>query len=410
MRRWIWIPIVLISLGLTLFGLLRPRAEQGISVTVARVSQGEFVREVRATGTVEAKVYNLTFSRPGRVAEVRVSEGQTVRAEQVLAVLDTTNEQAQLQTARETLAALQSRVSSSAAELRSNQSRLQTQLGEAQRNLVLSRRLLSLGSAAPNDVRTLERQVGDLQNQLNSLAQTNQSSGRDLQAQTQARQAEIASLQRTINLSSLRATVSGTVSSVGYLVGVDSTATAGSGVNAQAASIRLVEADSLRIQARLTEADIAGVRPGQPVRVELDSAPNQPLNAKVNRLGVQAEVAGTGGSAVLPVFVRFLDPKAETLARPGLTATARITTVRLPRVLKIPLETLVEENKKSFVWVIDPAAQTVKKTPIMVKARNLTQAAVEGVNTDSLLVSLAPETLKDGGKVSYKLPETEGTQ
>ncbi|MDX2007152.1 MAG: biotin/lipoyl-binding protein [Meiothermus sp.] len=401
MRRWIWIPIVLLVAGLTAFGLLRPRAQQGISVNVARASQGEFVREVRATGTVEARLYNLTFSRPGRVAEVRVREGQNVQAGQVLAVLDTASEQAQLQTARENLVALQSRVTSSAAEVSSNRSRLQTQLGEARRNLELSRRLLAVGSAAPNEVQSLQRQVADLQAQLNSLDQGSQSTRQDLQAQIQARQAEIANLQRTISQSSLRATVAGSVSSVGYLVGVDTTTASGT----QAPSIRLVEAGSLRIQTRLTEADIAGVRPGQPVRIELDSAPGQPLTGKVDRLGVQAETTGGGGSAVLPVFIRFLGPQAETLARPGLTATTRITTLRLQSAVRIPLETLLEENRQTSVWLIDPAARTVKKTPITVRARNLTQAAVEGLSPDALLVSLAPEALRDGSKVSYVLEE-----
>jgi hypothetical protein len=49
----------------------------------------------------------------------------------------------------------------------------------------------------------------------------------------------------------------------------------------------------------------------------------------------------------------------------------------------------------------------VRKQPIALKARNLTQAAVEGLAEDSLLVSLPPETLKEGSKVSYRLPEAE---
>lgn len=107
----------------------------------------------------------------------------------------------------------------------------------------------------------------------------------------------------------------------------------------------------------------------------------------------------------MPVFIRFLDPQAEALARPGLTATANITTLRLPRALKIPLEALVEEQGQRFVWVVDTQSRTVRKQPIVLKARNLTQAAVEGLAEDSLLVSLPPETLKEGSKVSYRLPE-----
>ncbi|WP_299428268.1 efflux RND transporter periplasmic adaptor subunit [uncultured Meiothermus sp.] len=402
MRRWIWIVLVALSLGLTIFGLMRPRGEQGLSVNVVRAERGEFVREARATGVVEARLYALTFPRPGRVAEVRVQEGQTVQAGQLLAVLETPNEELQLRAARETLSALRVRASAQDGEFRTNQTRLQNQLGEARRNLSLTQRLLQVGSASQNEVSQLIRQVADLESQLASLSQTRASTQRDLQAQIEARQTEIAGLERTIAQSSLRAPVAGSISSVGFLVGVETTATG--------AAIRLMEAGSLRVQVRLLEADIPGVRPGQPVTLELDAAPNQPLQGKVDRLGVQAEVAGAGGSALLPVFIRFLDARAEAVARPSLTITARITTLRLPNALKVPLETLVEEPGRQSVWVVDETTRTVRKQPVTPKARNLTHAAVEGIADGSLLVSLPPEALEEGGKVSYRLPQTGGQQ
>lgn len=406
MKSWVWIGLVALSVGLTLFGLLRPRAEQGLAVTVARAERGEFVREVRATGVVEARVYNLTFPRPGRVAEVRVKEGQTVEAGQVLAVLETTGEQAQLRSLREALLALQSRAEAAEADYQSNRTRLQNQLLEVRRNLRIAEELLRVGAVASSEVERLERQVADLGAQLASLGQARTSTQRDLRAQLQARQTELANLERNLAQSTLRAPVAGTVAAVGYLAGVETTAPSG-GTGLSAASIRLVEAGSLRVQARLSEADVPWVRPGQPVRLELDAAPGQPLVGKVDRLGVQAEVAGTGGSAVLPVFIRFLDDKAESLARTGLTATVRITTLRLPGALKVPLETLVEEGSQTYVWVVDSATRTVRKQAVTVLARNLTQAAVKGIPDQSILISLPPEALQEGARVSYRLSGPE---
>lgn len=407
MRRWFWAFLLALSLGLTLLGLLRPRAEQGLPVNVARVEQGVFVREIRASGTVEARVYTLTFPRPGRVAAVPVREGQVVQAGQVLAVLETTSEQAQLGALREAVAALKARALASEGEFQSNRTRLQNQLTEVRRSLLLSQELLRVGGAALSEVERLQRQLSDLEAQLASLLQNRASTQRELQAQLQARQNEVAALERTLAQSTLRAPVAGVVSSVGFLVGVETSApTSRASLNTPA--IRLVEAGSLRVQARISEAEIPFVRPGQPVRIELDAAPEQPLQGKVERLGVQAEVAGSGGSAVLPVYIRFLDPQAEAVARPGLTVTARITTLRLPSALKIPLEALVEEEGGRFVWAVDTQTRTVHKKPVVLKARNLTQAAVEGLAEGDLLVLLPPETLKEGTKVSYRLPEAGG--
>ncbi|RIH88228.1 HlyD family secretion protein [Calidithermus roseus] len=397
MRRWIWIVLILLSGGLTLWGIFRPQGQQGLAVNVVRAEEGEFVREVRASGSVEARLYALTFPRPGRVAEVRVKEGQTVRAGQVLAVLETADDREKLRASRESLAALQSRLSAQEADYRSNSGKLERQLAEARRNLELSERLLALGSVASSEVEQLRRQVADLQAQLSSLAQSHRSSLADLQAQIAARRSEISALERSLAQAALRTPVDGTVSSVSYLVGVDT----GTGL------IRVVEAGSLRVQARLAEADVGKVKPGQPVRIELDAAPGVALEGKVERLGVQAEVAGGGGSAVLPVFIRFLNPDAENWAKPGLTATARITTLRLAQAVRVPLEVLVEEDGQSYVWRVEEASKTARRQAVRVRARNLTHAAVEGLEAGTLLVSLPPETLEDGQKLSYRLPEPQ---
>ncbi|MCS7193594.1 MAG: HlyD family efflux transporter periplasmic adaptor subunit [Meiothermus sp.] len=392
MKRWLgW--LLLLSLGLTAFGLLRPRPEQALAVNVVRAERGVFVREVRANGVVEARVYTLSFPRPGRVAAVRVREGDRVEAGQVLAVLETGDEEARLEATKKALEALRLRRRAQEAEFQSSRVRLENQLEEAQRTLQTLRELLGVGGVARTEVEQAQRRTAELEAQLRSLSEAHRGTQLELSAQMEARRSEVVALERALAQSTLRAPVAGTVASVGYLVGVEA---AGGG------AIRLVEAGSLRVQARLAEADIPGVQPGQPVRLELDALPGEPLLGQVERLGTQAEVAGSGGSAVLPVFIRFTEPKAEALVRPGLSVTARITTLHLQEALQVPLEALVEEGDQHYVWEIDEQSRRVRKVPVMLKARNLTRAVVEGIGEGSLLVSLPPESLREGLRVSYR--------
>lgn len=384
---------MLLSLGLTAFGLLRPRPEQALAVNVVRAERGVFVREVRANGVVEARVYTLSFPRPGRVAAVRVREGDRVEAGQVLAVLETGDEEARLEATKKALEALRLRRRAQEAEFQSSRVRLENQLEEAQRTLQTLRELLGVGGVARTEVEQAQRRTAELEAQLRSLSEAHRGTQLELSAQMEARRSEVVALERALAQSTLRAPVAGTVASVGYLVGVEA---AGGG------AIRLVEAGSLRVQARLAEADIPGVQPGQPVRLELDALPGEPLLGQVERLGTQAEVAGSGGSAVLPVFIRFTEPKAEALVRPGLSVTARITTLHLQEALQVPLEALVEEGDQHYVWEIDEQSRRVRKVPVMLKARNLTRAVVEGIGEGSLLVSLPPESLREGLRVSYR--------
>jgi hypothetical protein len=56
---------------------------------------------------------------------------------------------------------------------------------------------------------------------------------------------------------------------------------------------------------------------------------------------------------------------------------------------------------------VDEATKTARRQAVTVRARNLTHAAVEGLEAGAVLVSLPPETLEDGQKLSYRLSSKE---
>lgn len=400
MRRWLLPLIVVLSVGLTLFGLLRPRPDQGTLVTVTEVKSGSFTREVSGNAAVEAETYTLNFNRAGRVARVLVREGQAVQAGQVLAELELSREREDLAAAQAQVSALQARLQASRFDAEITRRNLQRQLAQAQEQLGLTRRLLAIGAASQTEVDNLSRQVAQLEGQLESAATQAKASQRDIQAQLEAQQAQIQSLERTIADAQLRTPVAGTVTDVGLKMGESSQSLSGASASTAVSGIRIVRSGSLRVRARLPEAQALEVKPGMPARIELDALPGQRLSAKVERLSTVAEVQGQGGSAVLPVFLRFTDVAAQSV-KPGFTGTARVIVLSLPQATLIPLETLVEENGQSFVWVVDKETQTAKKQPVTVRSRSLTQAAVEGVSPGTLVVSLPPQTLKDGAKVRY---------
>lgn len=391
--RRIWIPILVIALGGIVWSVARPKPDPGLEINIARATTGEFVREVRANGSVDVRVYTLTFPRPGRVARVLVKEGQSVAAGAVLAELDTTDDTVKLSSARANLAATVTQLGAQGNETDASRAKVQSQLDAARAKLASTRSLAAVGGASRNELEDASRAVRDLESQVRIQSSQSTTSQSTLVATKSAREAEIKALERSISQAQLRSPVEGTVSKVDFLAGVE----------AGQSTLRVVENRTLEFRAKLAEADIPGLALGQPARIILDAAPSTPLQAKVARLAVQAEVSGQGGSAILPVILRFTDANARSLARPGLTASARITTLRIKDAVMIPLETLVEEQGRNSVWVVDEAAKTIQKRPVTIRARNLTQAAVKGVPVGAILVSLPPETLKDGQKVRYTL-------
>jgi HlyD family secretion protein len=396
LRKYFWIPLVLVLLGaggFLTFG--RSREAPAIEVAAAKVVSGDFVRESKATGSVEARVYNLSFPRPGRVARVLALEGAKVPVGALLAELDTGDEVSKLVSARESLLAVQVRLGTSSSESGANRAKAISGLNAARAKLALLRKLFLVGGVSRQEVDDSARAVSDLESQLRVLAAQTTGARSDLEAQLAARASEVRSLERVIAKSQLLAPVAGTVAKVDYLTGTE----AGTG------GVRLIEDATLTVRARLSEADAGLVKPGQPARIELDAAQGRTLEGKVDRLGAQGEVQGQGGSAILPVVLRFVSGEARSLARPGLTATARITTLRIGRASLVPLETLVEEDKKVFVWLIESLKSDgkelfkVKRQEIKLIARNLTVAAVSGLELGAQVVSLAPEGLVDGSNV-----------
>ena len=389
--RRIWIPILVLALGGVVWSVARPKPDPGLEINIARATAGEFVRQVRANGSVDARVYNLNFPRSGRVARVLVKEGQAVNAGALLAELDTTDDTLKLTSARANLAATVTQLGAQGNETDASRAKIRSQLEAARGKLASTQKLAAVGGVSRNELQDAIRAVNDLESQLQIQSSQSTTSQSTLQATQSARQAEIAALERSIGLAQLRSPVNGAVSKVDFLAGTE----AGTG------TVRVVESRTLEFRAKLAEADIPGLSVGQPALIVLDSAPGAPLQAKVSRLSVQAEVSGQGGSAILPVILKFTDANARQLARPGLTASARITTLRIKDAVMLPLETLLEEQGKTSVWVVDQATKTVKKTPVTIRARNLTQAAIEGIPAGAVLVSLPPEALKDGQKVQY---------
>jgi multidrug efflux pump subunit AcrA (membrane-fusion protein) len=93
--------VLLLALLVGSFALIRSQP-RGITYQYATVATGNLVTTVSSTGSVQAALYDVSFSGSGTIAEIDVKAGQQVKTGQVLAKLDSTSlrdavNQAQLQ-------------------------------------------------------------------------------------------------------------------------------------------------------------------------------------------------------------------------------------------------------------------------------------------------------------------------
>lgn len=105
-------------------------------------------------------------------------------------------------------------------------------------------------------------------------------------------------------------------------------------------------------EVKVDETDITGIQIGQPAEVTVDALPGKTFKGHVTEVGDQALLRSTGVSTSqsttgteeakdFKVVVTLDNPSSEL--RPGLSATAKITTAHKENVVAIPLQALVME-------------------------------------------------------------------
>jgi len=137
-RRATWIAVVVVvALGVWWFGFRSDGSSNSAAVStenqLVTVTRGDLANTVSAVGTVAAaQTDNLSFTQAGTVTAVNVAAGDTVKAGQVLATMDSAALQASVASAESTLANAQAKLSddqasgASAAQLSADQTSIQT--------------------------------------------------------------------------------------------------------------------------------------------------------------------------------------------------------------------------------------------------------------------------------------------
>jgi HlyD family secretion protein len=119
----------------------------------------------------------------------------------------------------------------------------------------------------------------------------------------------------------------------------------------------LADMSVITAEVRVDETDIVNVRLGQSAEVSIDAIPKKTFKAVVTEIGNNAIVRSTGVSTSqqvaaseeakdFKVVVTLQDPPQNL--RPGLSATAKITTASRANVLSIPIQALTVRTKEDL--------------------------------------------------------------
>jgi HlyD family secretion protein len=358
--------IIIVAVILVLAGIVTASILHG-QASVTKVTTGKAVREdltsiVNGTGQIKPKTYvNIGATAFGRITHLYVKEGDRVKAGTVLATVESVQPQATVEAQQATIAASKTDITSYIAAEKTAEANIEqgkADLEQKQLDYNRSRSLYEAKLIAKQDydakkaaydmaVATLAQRQAAL---AQALAQTDSQRGHMNQAVASQR-ANYDALDKTIS----RAPFDGLVTNVPVREGE----TVVLGIqNAEGSTLMtLADMSVITAEVKVDETDIVNVQLNQPVDVTVDALPGRTFKGHVTEVGDQALLRTTGiatsqsttGTEEAKDFkvVVTIDPTPGVSLdelRPGLSATAKITTAHKPSALTIPIQALVQRD------------------------------------------------------------------
>ena len=337
---------------------------------------------LEATGYVTARRQATVSSKvTGRVAEVLIEEGQSVKDGQVLARLDATDANAQL-------ALAQAQLSVAKAQLADLQLLLAQAERDATRQLdLVARKLVSQQTA--DDAKTL---VASRRSRLNAQKQ---------EVKVAERNVEVA--QVNVDNTVIRAPFAGVITVKAAQPGeIVSPISAGGGFTRTGIGT-IVDMDSLEIEVEVNESYIGRVQAEQPVMSTLNAYPSWKIPGKVIAIipaadrskatvKVRISIESQGDSRIVPdmgVRVAFLE-------NPGTDSGKQA----IPGVL-IPANAIRSQGDNNVVYVVNNDHAHVKQVTLGQTYADLRQV-LSGLQANERVIIQPPVELRDGDRVQLQ--------
>lgn len=307
MKKLIYLVIVLAIAGGGYYYYESSKTPQIPEFMKATVSQGEIVEEVSATGTLQAtRAVPVGSQVSGRVEAVYADFNDIVRKGQVLAKIDTSLLDTQVQIQEASIARQEGEIA--------NQ---QVQLADAKRTLERQRELFEKKLATQQAYEAAELAV------------------KSREAQIASAEKSIISTRISLDQAKLNvgyATIVSPIDGVVVTRAVDPGQTVQSSQNVATLFSLAEDLTTLKLEGGVDESEIGKVRTGMVVRFNVDAYPQQTFEGEITMVRLNPTIQSN--VVTYTTVARVRNPQLRL--KPGMTASMRIEVSRRDNVLRIP--------------------------------------------------------------------------
>jgi HlyD family secretion protein len=374
----------------------------GPEVSVAAVERRELVQTVVASGRVETPLrVDIGSQVTGAIAAIPVTEGQAVRAGQVLIELDRAEASAAVEQAR-------AAVSQASARLRQVRQlgfpvaretlrQAETNRANARRQFERNKDLFARGfvgqAALDESQRALDvadSQYASARLQASSMAEH----GSDLlmaQATLDQARASLRMAQAKLAYTTIAAPVDGVL--------IARAAERGDVVQPGKVLMVLSPNGHTQLVVQIDEKNIALLRLGQQALASADAYPAQRFGARLAYInpGIDPQRGA--------VEVKFDVPQPPPYLRQDMTVSVDTEVARRPNALVVPTESL-RDNASGAAWVLKVVTRRLRRQPVLTGANGSGNTEImAGLQAGDLVAVATGAALVDGARVRPRLTE-----
>jgi HlyD family secretion protein len=433
-----WIIIILVLLILALGAMAVKKGSQkpkGISVKIEEVQKRTIRETVSASGRIfPAKEVKISSDVSGEIVELYVMEGDSVKAGQLLAKIDPESYISVVQRGEASLSGTKSQLAMSRAQKESSiaqKEQIQAQLENAQKILTRNQQLKTDGIISDADYEAALSTVQNLEANLRSAEANIRSSDQSIKSaefNVQSSEANLKELKTNLSRTTIKAPVSGIVSSLSVEKGER---VVGTIQMTGTEMMRIANLNSMEVQVDVSENDIIRVNYNDEVDIEVDAYLDKIFKGTVTEIANSASNAGNTATLNTDQVTNFIvkismDPqsyanlissKSPYPFRPGMSAAVDIFTNDVEDALSIPIQAVTarevedeESNKddkefEEIVFVYQADTVVTKKVVTGIQNDEHIQI-IEGLEMDEEVVigpyAAISNKLKEGSNVSVE--------
>ena len=316
---------------------------------VARVESRELTRWLPVSGTLQPVNQTTVKAKvSGEVRQVLAREGESVRAGQVLARLDTADLEAKL---NDRIGALESS---------------RAQLALAEKTRTQNHALLKQGFISQNAYDSAESNLSVTQGSLKSY------------------EAQVQLARNALRDAVVTAPLSGTLAKRHVQPGEK--------VNFDSPLFTIVDLGRMELQAMVPANDIPEIRVAMPVELTIDGFVARSFEGSVERINPTTEA----GTRAILVFVQIPNPDAAL--RGGMFATGRIRLAAGAAVPTLPAAAIRVDAGQSYVWIVEDGR--LVRRAVTLGRRDEASARVElksALPEGAQVLAARFDNLKEGG-------------